>query len=44
MNKFVLSFAVLALINNISALKIRDEDDDLFSDNSAETETMQSIA
>jgi len=40
MNKFVLSFAVLALINNASALKIRDEDDDLFSDNAAESETM----
>jgi len=36
MNKFVLSFAVLALINNVAAIKIKDSDDDLFTDNASE--------
>jgi hypothetical protein len=44
MNKFVLSFAVLALINNVTAIRIRDSDDDLFTDNASEVETLQSIA
>lgn len=44
MNKVVLSIAVLALINNVAAIKIRDADDDLFTDNAAEQETLQSIA
>lgn len=44
MNKFVLSFAVLALINNVSSIRIRDADEDLFTDNAAELETLQSIS
>ena len=40
MNKFALSFAVLALINNVTAVKIRDSDDDLFTDNASEAETL----
>jgi len=44
MNKFALSFAVLALVNNVAAIKIRDADDDLFTDNASEQETLQSIA
>ena len=44
MNKLVLSFAVLALINNVSAIRIADSDDDLFTDNASEAETLQSIS
>ena len=44
MNKLVLSFAVLALINNASAIRIADSDDDLFTDNASEAETLQSIS
>ena len=43
MNKFALTFAVLALVNNVTAIKIND-DDDLFTDNASEQETLQSIA
>lgn len=41
MNKFAISLAVLALINNVSALKIRDED--LFNDDAQQAETLASI-
>ena len=44
MNKFALSIAVLALINNVTAIRIRDADDDLFTDNASEVETLQSIS
>ena len=43
MNKFA-TIAVLALINNVSAINIRDADDDLFTDNASEVETLQSIS
>lgn len=41
--KFTYSLAVLALLNNASALSLRD-DDDLFTDNADEQETLNSIA
>lgn len=41
--KFTYTLAVLALINNVSAVAIRD-DDDLFTDNADEQETLNSIA
>ena len=41
MNKFALSIAVIALINNVSAIRMRD--DDLFNDDNAELETLASI-
>ena len=41
--KFASTLAVLALINNASALSIRD-DDDLFTDSADEKETLASIA
>ena len=41
--KFTSTLAVLALINNVSAVLIRDEDD-LFTDNADEQETLNSIA
>ena len=44
MNKIALSFAVLALINNVAAIRVRDADDDIFTDNASEQETLQSIA
>ena len=43
MNKFA-TIAVLALINNVSSIKMRDADDDLFTDNASEVETLQSIS
>jgi hypothetical protein len=41
--KFTSTLAVLALINNVSAVLIRD-DEDLFTDNADEQETLNSIA
>ena len=41
--KFTYTLAVMALIKNASALSIRD-DDDLFTDNADEKETLNSIA
>lgn len=41
--KFTYTLAVMALINNASALSMRD-DDDLFTDNADEKETLNSIA
>ena len=41
--KFTYTLAVMALINNVSALSMRD-DDDLFNDNADEQETLKSIA
>ena len=41
MNKFAISLAVLALINNASAIRMRDED--LFNDEAQLAETMSSI-
>jgi hypothetical protein len=41
--KFTTTLAVLALINNVSAVALRD-DDDLFTDNADEQETLNSIA
>jgi hypothetical protein len=41
--KFTSTLAVLALINNVSAVVLRD-DDDLFTDNADEQETLNSIA
>lgn len=46
MNKFVLSFAVLALLNNTQAIKINDYDNesaDLFTDDADQQETLASI-
>jgi hypothetical protein len=44
MNKFAISLAVFALVNNVEAIRIRDADEDLFTDNASEAETLQSIA
>lgn len=42
--KYTLSLAVLALINNTSALRLRDDDvGDLWSDESQEADTLNSI-
>lgn len=41
--KFTTTFAVMALINNISAIAVRD-DDDLFTDSADEKETLASIS
>jgi hypothetical protein len=41
--KFTYTLAVMALINNASAVSLRD-DDDLFTDNADEKETLNSIA
>ena len=40
MNKVALSLAVLALINNVAAIRVSDADDDLFTDNASEQETL----
>lgn len=39
--KFAVSLAVLALINNVSAIRLVDED--LFNDDNAQAETLASI-
>jgi hypothetical protein len=41
--KFTQTLAVMALINNMSAISLRD-DDDLFTDGADEAATMSSIA
>jgi hypothetical protein len=41
--KFTTTLAVLALINNVSAAVVRD-DDDLFTDAADEQETLKSIS
>jgi hypothetical protein len=41
--KFTTTLAVMALLNNVSAISMRD-DDDLFTDNADEQETLKSIA